>query len=404
MKTSGNSRRSFLQGVGAVGVGSMLAGCAGDSGEGGPVRIGAIPALSGPFTPWGRSSLAGAEFAVAELNASDEFSHELELLSSDSGSDPAEAASIFERYVSQDVVSVMGMTSSDVMLRLRSLCEDEEIPQFVNTPGTKELLPQGTEYTFRQNVGSAEMIGEAFGELVEQQGYERVGAIIADYAWGQAIKSGIEDHISPISGVETEVLAAPVGTSDFSSYVRNLSAFDPEVMVATGHPPGQTQIASTQFDLGVNPEITLGAGLSPQIWWDTLGEDVFQGITEIQPFTPASNGYLSFASQFYEETEQYADQYTAVGYNAIKLIATAISEADSTDSATIAETARSLNYQTFFNYPFSYTDWGELDESRVTFAQFAEGSREEINPGASWHLEEFARSSRLTPPDPPEPQ
>jgi branched-chain amino acid transport system substrate-binding protein len=399
-----DSRRRFLKGVGAISAGSVLAGCAGLGGSGDTVRIGAIPDRSGPFSPWGQSSLAGAEFAVDELNASDDFDYELELLSSDSGGNPTEAASIFQRFVSQDVVSVMGMTSSDVMLRLRSLCEQEEIPQFVNTPGTKELLPEGTRYTFRLNVGSAEMIGQAFGELIEEEGYDRVGAIIADYAWGQAIKSGIEQHISPLSGVETEVVAAPVGTNDFTPFVRQLSDFDPEVMVVTGHPPGQTQIASKQFEIGLEPEITLGAGLHPQIWWDVLGEDVYRGITDIQPFSPAAEGYLSFASQFYDETEQYADQYVAIGYNAIKFIAAAISEADSTDSTTITETARSLNYQTFFNYPFSYTDWGELNQSRVTLAQFVEGAREEINPGASWHLEELTRSSRLTPPDPPEPQ
>lgn len=392
---NGRSRRDFLRGTCAVGAGAALAGCSGNSGDD-VVRIGAIPALSGQFAPWGTSSLAGAEFAVAQLDASEEFDREIELLSSDSGGDPAEAASIFQRYESEGIVGVMGMTSSDVTLRLRRLAEEAEIPQFSNTPGTTELLPEDTNYTFRQNIGSAGMIGQAFGELVAERGYERVAAIVADYAWGRAIQEGIERHVSSVPGVETEILSAPVATSDFQPYVRRLSDFDTEVMIATGHPPGQTQIASAQFDLKLDPEITLGSGLLPQIWSDALGERVYRGITDIQPFSPTSEGYRAFARRFYEETGEYADPYVAIGYNTIGFLAAAISEADSTDPATITSTARSLNYQDFFNYPFSYTDWGELDRSRVTFTQFAEGSRDEINPGAGWHLEEFGVSSRLT--------
>lgn len=396
-----SSRREFVKGLCAAGVGSALAGCGGNSRDDDVVRIGAIPDLSGQFAPWGTSSLAGAEFAVAELNASEEFDREFELLSADSGGDPAEAASIFQRYESEGIVGAMGMTSSDVTLRLRRLAEEGKIPQFSNTPGTTELLPEGTNYTFRQNIGSAGMIGQAFGELVRERGYERVAAIVADYAWGRAVQDGIERHVSSVPGVETEVLSAPVATSDFQPYVRRLSDFDPEVMIATGHPPGQTQIAAAQFDLELDPEITLGSGLLPGIWWDALGERVYRGITDIQPFSPTSEGYQAFASRFYQDTGEYADQFVAIGYNTIEFIAAAISESDSTDPATITETARSLNYQDFFNYPFSYTDWGELDRSRVTFTQFAEGPQESFNPEASWHLEEFGVSSRLTPSDPP---
>lgn len=399
------NRRTFLKGIGATSVGVGLAGCLGSIGGGGTetVKIGAIVALSGPFTPWGTSSLAGAQFAANELNDSDDFDHEVEIVSSDSKSEPGEAASIFDRFAEEGAVSMMGMTSSDVMLRLRPKTEEHGIPQFVNTPGTKQLLPGGTRFTFRLNLGSIDMVSQAIAELIRERGYGRVGAIVADYAWGNAVEAAIEQYIATLDGVETEVLTAPVTASDFNSYVRQLQAFDPDVMMVSGHPPGAGTIATTQFQFGLDPEITLGVALHAPIWREILGDDVYRGVVEWSPFDPTGDGYVSFASRFYEAQEQYADQYVAVGYNAVKLVAASIAESGSTDPGTIADTARDLDYRTFFAYPFSFTDWGELDQSRVVFTQFERGAPPGgVNPDVDWHLTEFATSSRLEPPEPPE--
>ncbi|MGQ4556403.1 ABC transporter substrate-binding protein [Halobellus sp. GM3] len=399
-----NTRRRFLRSAGAVGAGLALSGCLGATGgDDDTVSIGAIAGLSGPFAPWGRSSLAGAQFAAQELNDSADFDRTVEILEGDSGSDPSEAANLFEQFASQGAVGMVGMTSSDVMLRLRQLAEQNQIPQFVNTPGTKELLPEGTRFTFRMNLGSIHMIQQAHAELIQERGYERIGAIVADYAWGRANQQAIEEFIQPLSGVETQVEVAPVSTSDFTSYLRRMQEFEPDVMMTSGHPPGAAPIASGQFQLGVDPEITLGVAQPAPIWWDVLGEDVFRGIVEWSPFDPTSDAYLDFAQQFYQEHERYADQFVGVGYSAVKLIANAIQESGSTDPAEITETVRSSSYETFFAYPFSFTDWGELDQSRLVFTEFAEGPPARgSNPDASWHLEAMATTSRLEPPEPPQ--
>lgn len=401
-----NTRRTFLKSAGVAGTGLALGGCLGSpGGDSDAVKVGAITAQSGPFTPWGRSSLAGAKFAAQDLNDSKDFDRTVEILEGDSKSDPGEAANLFQRFASEGAVGMMGMTSSDVMLRLRQIAEEKQIPQFVNTPGTNELLPKGTRYTFRMNLGSIDMIQQAHAELIKERGYTRIGAIVADYAWGQANKRAIEEYIAPLPGVETKVLVAPVSANDFTPYLRKLKEFGPDVMMTSGHPPGAGQIANGQFQLGMRPEITLGVALPAPIWWDVLGDKAFRGIVEWSPFDPTSDQYLSFAKRFYAQNQRYADQYVGVGYSAVKLIANAVKESGSTDPETIADTVRSSSYQTFFAYPFSFTDWGELDQSRLVFTKFSEGAPPQgINPDAKWHLEAMATTSRLEPPQPPKPK
>ena len=78
---------------------------------------------------------------------------------------------------------------------------------------------------------------------------ERVGAIIADYPWGQAVKSAIENTFEG-SGIEYTIEVAPVPPStDFTPFVRSMSDFDAEMIIATGHLPGNSAIVTLSADL-----------------------------------------------------------------------------------------------------------------------------------------------------------
>ena len=121
-------RRQFLTAAGVASIG-LLAGCSGDNGTttGGtgsdgerPVRIGSIQPFSGNFAVWGRVHASGLAFAVDEINGDGGVlgGRELRVVEADSGSDPAEAASAFERFAEQDnIVAATGPVSSDVGIR-----------------------------------------------------------------------------------------------------------------------------------------------------------------------------------------------------------------------------------------------------------------------------------------------
>ena len=43
---------------------------------------------------------------------------------------------------------------------------------------------------------------------------------------------------------------------DFTTYLRNLEAFEPDLLVATGHPPGSGPITVQSADLGLDVPVT----------------------------------------------------------------------------------------------------------------------------------------------------
>ena len=78
----GVSRRNFVTGVGAAGVGGLVVGGAagwalkpsgGGSTSGGPsggsIKVGSVAPITGPYSGDGQEMVRGAEMAVAEINA-----------------------------------------------------------------------------------------------------------------------------------------------------------------------------------------------------------------------------------------------------------------------------------------------------------------------------------------------
>jgi len=422
-------RRSFLRSGGAAAGVGLLAGCArlgGDSGNGDSgggsnsgggegndtggndtggdggggsdeaIAIGALEPLSGNFTPWGEAHRAGLEFAIQEVNADGGvLDRELELVVEDTESDATEADSIFRRLAEQEgVVAATGPVSSDVGIRTARTAEDLEIANMLHMAGSDEVLTRDSRYTFRVGLVPAPTMMRAQAQLVEDAGYERVGAIIGDYAWGQAVKSSIQEFFPVDVAIET----APLGADDFKPFIRNMPD-GLEMMVASGHPPGSLTIMGQQFELGYEPEVTTGPGIPPGTVFGALGETATRGFTHVHQTDVYSQEFVDIASRFAEERGERMDTHEGYGYVTGKLLAQAISDADSTDPVEIADAIRNIEFDTIFANPIQYTEWGELDNQRQLYSTIDTGAPE-YYPDGEWKLVEEFRTDPLEPYDP----
>ena len=153
-------------------------------------------------------------------------------------------------------VAVGGIISSDVGLATARVAEELQTPLFLVKAGSEAILTRDSRYTFRTCIPSAPMVAGPIAQYVQQEGLTKVGAIVADYAWGQAIRAALEAAFAELEGVELQIEVAPVPEQDFTTYLRNLEAFGPELLVATGHPPGSGAITVQSADLGLDIPVT----------------------------------------------------------------------------------------------------------------------------------------------------
>ncbi|MFC7203252.1 ABC transporter substrate-binding protein [Haloferax namakaokahaiae] len=373
-------RRNFVKLSGVAGAG-LLAGCTGgdsgsdggsgsggdgdttgDGGSGGgsgdPIVIGSLQPLSGPFTPWGNAHKAGLAFAVQEVNEDGGvLGRQLEIVESDTKSDAAAADSTFRRFVEQEnAVATVGPVSSDVGIRTARTAQELEVPMLLHMSGSNETITPDTTYTFRVGLLPADTTMRAQASLVADAGYSKVGAIIGDYAWGRSVEEGIEEHFD----VDVAIEAAPVGASDFKSFIRKFPE-DIEMMVATGHPPGSLTIANQLNELGYSPDVITGPSFPPGVIAGALGNLAFEGgFTHVHNSDPYSDEFAEVAQRFGEATGSQFDTHTAYGYVSGKMLAQAIEDAGSAEPTAIAEAIRSIKFDTLFANPIEYTENGEL--------------------------------------------
>jgi branched-chain amino acid transport system substrate-binding protein len=367
------------------------------SGE--PVRIGVLTSLTGPFTPWGVQVRDGMQLAVDELNAAGGIDgRPVELSVVDDQSNPEEATSGLERLAEEGVVAIGGTISSDVGLATSRLAEELQLPLFLVKAGSEAILTQDSRYTFRTCLPAAPMVAGPIAQYAEQEGLTKVGAIVADYAWGQAIRGALETEFGALEGVELRVEVAPVPEQDFTTYLRNLETFAPDLLVATGHPPGSGPITVQSADLGLDIPVT--GAYSPLAAVVSGAADAAIGrYSDFDCSDYQSDEYQELARRYLAMSDNtFMEDDAVAGYGIVQMVAQAVEEAGE-DPVAIAEY---LHGQTFdlpgYAFDVSWTEWGELAAAQPLFSVIGAGPAPEgVNEAGEWYPETLILPEPLEP-------
>jgi branched-chain amino acid transport system substrate-binding protein len=367
-----------------------------------PIKIGTLTSLTGNFAPWGVQVRDGMQLAVDEINASGGVGgRQLELTVSDDQSNADQSVTEMQRLIDGGAVAIGGIISSDVGLATARLAEDQQTPLFLVKAGSEKILTQDSRYTFRTCLPAAPMVAGPIAQYVQSKGITKVGAIIADYGWGQAIKAALEKAIGGLSGVELHTEVAPVPEKDFTTYLRNLQDFGAQIIVATGHPPGSGPITVQSKDLGFDVPVT--GAYSP--WATVMSGAADAAIGRYADFDCAdytSTSYQDLAKKYLAKSDnQFMDDDAVAGYGIVTMVAQAVGEVGD-DPAKISEY---LHGQTFdlpgYSFKMGWTDWGELATAQPLFSIAGQGPAPEgVNEAGTWYPEKLLLPEPLEPYSP----
>lgn len=365
-----------------------------------PITIGVLTSFTGPFTPWGVQAAAGMAMAAEDINdAGGVDGRTIELVEADDQNNPEEGVSSLERMVEQDgIVAAGGVISSDVGLATGAAAEELEVPLLLVKAGADSILTPDSRYTFRTCLPAAPMIAGPLVTYIQEHNITRVGAIVADYAWGQSVKAAIEADIGSLEGVELQVEVAPVTETDFTTYLRNLEALDPEVIVASGHPPGGAPIVQQANDLGFDVPVTGSYNPFATIV-DAVGDVAFDTVADFGCADFASDDYQELARAFAERTDfAFMEADAVAGYGIVTMVAEAVTEVGD-DPVAVAEY---LHANTFelpgYAFDLNWTEYGEMAEATPHLVIIRETTPPEgVNPGANWYPETLAVPEPLEP-------
>ncbi|MDR5675880.1 MAG: ABC transporter substrate-binding protein [Armatimonadota bacterium] len=365
-----------------------------------PLKVAFLSSLSGPFAFWGVNARDGMRMAVAELNeAGGVLGRPVEFVERDDRNNPAEAISAFRFLVEREGISAAGaVISSDVALAASREAETLRVPLFLTMAGSHAILRKTSRFTFRTCLVAAPMYVQAIAAMVQHAKYARVGNLIADYAWGHSIREAVERYVAGLPGVRVQTEVAPVTAADFTPYLRRLQAFDPQLLVIAGHPPGNPVIVRQAAELGMRQQL-IGSVLPPELMVQRGGEAVFSRFLDYSCVDFTTPAFRQLAAKYYSLYKRYFDNSAFSGYVIVKMVADAAKKAGSTDPRAVADVIRKGRFvQPGYAFPHSYTEWGELKEARIVFFTIERGEVPGgVCPGCGWAQKYQFRSTLLQP-------
>ncbi len=370
MPTNGSSvsRRQLLQTTGIAGAAGLtgLAGCAGDGGGGGDGDGGdgdggdsdgdSYPALgnfpvegdtvtfgfnvpqSGPYSSEGQDELRAYELAQKHLNNGggwiDDFEdlsgdgvlgYTVESVNGDTATDADTARQSAQRMINRDdAVMVSGGSSSAVAIAVQGLCQQEKVMFMACLTHSNDTTGKDcVRYGFRE-MFNAYMTGQALAPVLEEEyGSDNTFyQLYADYSWGQTVQDSMNQFLTEIGWEELDSVPTPLGTSDFSSYLSEVSNSGVDVLLLDHYGLDGANSVSQAVDAGLDEEMEIVVPLYNRPMAQAAGgsiEDVFGTIAwDSQIDNEASNSFTeAFQAEYgrlpsgpaqlaYAQTLQYA--------------------------------------------------------------------------------------------------
>ena len=271
------SRRTLMRaGLGATAAGFLLRGAtvpalaqksypalgtfpAGSNGS--TIFVGGVMPLTGPYSSSGKDMQLGFELAVEHLNNGSRITEQIPTLKkgngvlgkkiqfqvADSQTQPDPAVQAATRYIRNNkAIMLTGGVSSAVSIALEELGQREHVIFMVGNSGSNDTTGKDCQrYGFRSQL-SAYMAAKALAPVLSKElGNNRTAAyLVPDYTYGHSVYNSMKEFTEKVGWTTVTEQLAPLGTTDFSSYLLNIANSGADVFVNVAF--GEDAVASTK--------------------------------------------------------------------------------------------------------------------------------------------------------------
>lgn len=312
------------------------------------VRIGEYGSLTGLTATFGDSTHKGIQMAVDEVNAAGGVKgRPIRLFTEDTQSDPEGAAEAVSKLISQNVVAILGEVASSRTLAAAPFAQEAGIPM-ISPASTNPRVTQVGDYIFRVAYIDPFQAEAVANFVVHELGVSRA-AILRDtrneYSIGLA-----EDFGEVIRGLGGEIVIEQnyeEGDTDFRPQLTEIKAAEPEFLFIPGYYTEVGQIARQARELGITvPLVGADGWESPKLI--EIGGSALEGAYYSAPFFAGDPRPIArdFVEKFRQRYGRSPDAFSALGYDAAKILADAMERSDSLEPKAIRDAiARTESYR-----------------------------------------------------------
>jgi branched-chain amino acid transport system substrate-binding protein len=278
--------------------------------------------------------------AIEEINAAGGLlGRKVRLITEDDQSKPEEAGTVVTKLINQDgVVAVIGQVASSHSLAAAPICQNNQIPM-VSPSSTNPRVTQVGDYIFRvcfiDPFQGAVMAKFAANTLKAK----RVAILVdvrSDYSVG--LQTFFRQQFKQLGGEVISEQSYSQGDSDFRAQLTQIKAQNPEAIYVPGYYTEVGTIARQAKELGLNVPLLGGDGWDSQKLFEIGGESVVGSyISNHYSVDDPSPAIQKFVKDYETKYKQKPDALAALGYDAAKILADAITRAGSTNGDKIRD-------------------------------------------------------------------
>ena len=323
------------------------------------ITIGVAVALTGDLAePYGLPMKRGLELAQEEINMLEGPS--ITFVSADPMSTVEGGVAAVQQLVDQGVPVIIGIGVSTHLEQAFPIAQEAGIVAFSPISSAAGLSSLG-DYIFRAGIATNILNPSGVIATQEKLGYTKA-AVIYDDADTYATSSN-EEITKVLEANSVEILATETyqtGNTDFSAQLMRIKEMAPEALFVSALSVEMALIISQASELGLPATTQL---IVPDLTANeihTLG-DAAEGVIAFSGWSHISDapGNQAFVQNYEAKYGIEADSWAAQAYATLHIIANAIANAQSTDSAGIRDAlAQTMDFPTVLGN-FSFDPHGE---------------------------------------------
>ena len=305
------------------------------------IKVGEFGSLTGDNASFGISQNNGVQMAVEEINAAGGvLGKKLELTVEDNQTKQGETTTIARKLISQDhVVALVGEVASSKTLEAAPIAQDAKIP-LIATAATNPKVTQMGDYVFRvcfTDDFQAVVIARFVLEKLEKKKIAFLTDVKQDYSVG--LTNIAKDYLTKNGATIVKEQSYSSGDKDFRAQLTDLKSANPDVIIITGYYSEASLIAKQARQFGIKSTFVGGDGWDGSSLIPVGGKAIegayFSNHFSVEDSSPAVKDFVAKYKAKYNNA--VPDAFAALGYDALKLLADAITRAGGTDSAKLRD-------------------------------------------------------------------
>lgn len=318
-----------------------------------PIRIGYGVPLSSPYAQEALEMARGAQIAVSMFNdAGGLHGQKAELLVRDFRLNARVAAAGTAELLKDGVGFMSGGLSPGVMLAINRVARAHDV--IFNGISQSDLLtavPAFAPTTFHEGP-TPHMSSRVLGDYTYPQYGHRVAFLAVNYSVGQELVRGLKDAGAQYGIKPVAEEYHPIGTSDFTPYLKRIAAAKPTLVFFCNYGPDQQFSVQQATWAGFKKTAKLAVPVISMTARLAAGSDAYEGVIGATGYYWRLEDHIASANRFNHRFREMNEgrvptDYAALGFAGPMAILQGITHAGSTETKKVIAAMEAMTYDIY---------------------------------------------------------